>query len=305
MADYLIIDSHVHTYQTREIGLQAKQGGGATDYAGTVEELLPALRRAGVSQAVMVNMLPLAEMKEAAVAKLPADLSTEERDRALAEVDARMLGRLERRNTWTCGVAAENPSLIAFINLDPLQDEATMTAELTDKVENRGARGVKLHPSSQQFYPGDRRLWPGYRLAQEMGLPVIFHSGTFASAEQYARPKYFVDVLASFPDLTVVMAHIGQGYLDEVRSLAADYPNLQFDCSAIVSNTAADGAFTDKDLTALIRDVGVERVMFGSDFPWYDPADSVERLRRLDFSDEENRLLLAQNAIRIYGLDED
>ncbi len=304
MADYLIIDSHVHTYQTREIGLQAKQGGGRTDYGGTVEELLSALQRAGVSQAVMVNMLPLAEMKAAAIAKLPAELSDNDRERAHAEVDARMLGRLERRNAWTCAVAAEHPNLIAFINLDPLQDEATMTAELTDKVENHGARGVKLHPSSQQFYPGDRRLWPCYGLAQEMGLPVIFHSGTFASAEEYARPKHFVDVLSSFPDLTVVMAHIGQGFLDEARSLAADYPTLQFDCSAIISSTTADGAFTDSDLAALIRDIGVERIMFGSDFPWYDPADSAERLLRLDFSDEEKRLLLAQNAIRIYGLDE-
>ena len=304
MAEYLIIDSHVHTYQTREIGLQAKQGGGHTDYGGTVEELLPALQRAGVSKAVMVNMLPLAEMKAAAVAKLSSDISGDERGRALAEIDAKMLGRLERRNSWTCDVAAENPSLIAFINLDPLQDEETMTAELTDKVENHGALGIKLHPSSQQFYPGDRRLWPGYRLAQEMGLPVIFHSGVFASAEQYAQPKHFVDVLASFPDLTVVMAHIGQGYLDEARSLAADYPNLQFDCSAIISSTAADRTFTEEALTALIRDVGVERVMFGSDFPWYDPADCVERFSRLDFSDEEKRLILSENAIRIYGLDE-
>jgi len=301
MADYLIIDSHVHTYQTREIGLQAKQGGGATDFGGTVEELLPVLERAGVSQAVMVNMLPLAEMKSAAVAKLPADLSEEARHRAHTEIDAKMLGRLERRNAWTCQVAAENPSLIAFINLDPLQDEATMTAELTDKVENHGARGVKLHPSSQQFYPGDRRLWPGYSLAQEMGLPVIFHAGSFASAEQYAQPKHFTDVLASFPDLTVVMAHIGNGFLDESRSMAAAYPNLQFDCSAIISHTS--DSFTEKDLTTLIRDIGVERVMFGSDYPWYDPADSAERLLRLDFSEEEKGLLLAGNAIRIYSLD--
>jgi hypothetical protein len=235
----------------------------------------------------MVNMLPLAEMKAAAIAKLPSDLSDADRGQAHAEVDARMLGRLERRNTWTCDVAAENPSLIAFINLDPLQDETTMTAELTDKVENHGARGIKLHPSSQQFYPGDRRLWPGYSLAQDLGLPIVFHAGTFASAEEYARPKHFVDVLASFPDLTVVMAHIGQGFLDEARS--------------IVSHTTA--SFTDEDLTALIRDVGVDRVMFGSDFPWFDPADAAERLLRLDFSDEEKRLLLAENAIRIYSLD--
>ena len=40
MSEYLIIDAHVHTYQTREIGLQAKQGSTTTDYAGTIDELL-------------------------------------------------------------------------------------------------------------------------------------------------------------------------------------------------------------------------------------------------------------------------
>ena len=98
------------------------------------------------------------------------------------------------------------------------------------------------------------------------------------------------------------MAHIGVGYEDEAIALARDYSNLLFDCSAIIGSITPDGGVTGERLTAIIKEIGVERVMFGSDFPWYDPADSVERLFRLDFSEEEKRLLFAENAIRIYRL---
>lgn len=302
MTEYHVIDAHVHTYQTRDIGLQAKQGSNITDYAGTPDELLSAMEKGNISKAVMVNMLPVADMRDAAVAKLPTGLSQAERDEALKEIDGRMLSRLERRNSWICSLTEENPNLIAFINLDPLMDESTMTAEIADKVNNHGAKGIKLHPGAQCFFPNDRRLWPAYQTAQELGLPVISHSGTFGTPVQYAQPKNFDEVLASFPNLTLVMAHLGMGYFDETTSLARTYPNLQFDCCAIISLTGAAGGPSDAELTALIREIGVERVMFGSDFPWFDPADAIERLLSLDFSEQEKRLLLAENAIRIYKL---
>ena len=302
MSEYTIIDAHVHTYQNREVGLQAKQGSKITDYGGTVEELLPIMEKAGISKSVMVNMLPLAEMQKAAIEKLPDNMSDSERKDVLEEIDIRMIGRLERRNSWTCDVARENPGLIPFINLDPLQDEVSITDELMDRVSNHGAKGIKLHPGSQWFYPNDARLWPAYRTAQENGVPVVFHAGQFAGPIPYSQPKNFVDVLDSFPDMTLVMAHIGSGYQHEALEMSKTYPNLQFDCSAIISHTTPDSELTEQRLTALIKEIGVERVMFGSDFPWYDPADSLERLLRMDFSEEEKQLLLCENAIRIYKL---
>ena len=152
------------------------------------------------------------------------------------------------------------------------------------------------------FFPNNRLLWPAYQTAQELRLPVIAHSGTFGTPVQYAQPKNFDEVLASFPNLTLVMAHLGMGYFDETTSLARTYPNLQFDCCAIINLTGAAGGPSDAELTALIREIGVERVMFGSDFPWFDPADAIQRLLGLDFSEQEKRLLLAENAIRIYKL---
>jgi len=302
MPAFRVIDAHLHTYQSRQIGLQAKQGNDRTSYAGLVEELLPIMERAGISQAVMVNMLPLAEMQKAAIERLPADQSAEERQAALKEIDKRMLGRLERRNTWTCQLAAQYPQLVPFINLDPLQDEAAVRAELADKVERQGARGIKLHPGSQWFYPNDRRLWPIYQAARERGLPIVFHSGRFASPEQYARPRHFAEVLQAFPGLTIVMAHLGLGWIEEALELAATYPDLVFDCSAIISHAAPGAEITPARLTAIIRQAGVERVMFGSDFPWFDPAEALEKALELDLGQEEKQLLLAENAVRIFRL---
>ena len=303
MSDFYVIDAHVHTYQTREVGLQAKQGSTVTDHAGLLEELLPIMEKANISKAVMVNMLPLAEMRKAAVDQMPSQLSEADRDRTLRDIDERMLGRLERRNAWTCSVGKQNPSLIPFINLDPLQDETAMKAELVDKVDNHGAKGIKLHPGSQWFYPNDRRLWPAYGTAQELGLPVVFHAGRFRSPEPYSQPKNFVEVLDTFSKLVLVMAHLGVGYLEEAVSLAKTYPSLRFDCSAIISAVTPDGELTEDRFIDVVREVGVERVMFGSDFPWYDPADSVERLLGMGFDDEEKQLLFAENAIRIFRLE--
>ena len=299
---YTIIDAHVHTYQTRETGLQAKQGSSATDYGGTPDELLTVMESCGISKAVMVNMLPLADMRDAALASLPRTLTESQYKEAVKEIDARMLGRLERRNAWTCGLVTEHPNLIPFINLDPLMGEPAMTAEIANRVNNHGARGIKLHPASQRFFPNDRRLWPAYRSAQQLGLPVVYHAGIFSTNTRYSQPSNFVEVLESFPSLTVVMAHLGLGYYDEAVSLAETYANLQFDCSAVINRTEAGGGLSDADITVLIRKIGVERVMFGSDFPFFDPVTAVERFFKLDFSEQEKRLILADNAIRIYRL---
>ena len=302
MANYPVIDAHVHTYQTLEMGLQAKQGSNITDYAGTLDELLPLMERAGISKAVMVNMLPVVDMRDAAIAKLPSEVSPAKREEALKEIDVRMLGRIERRNSWTCSSAREHANLVPFITVDPFMDEQVMVAEILEKVNKQGAKGIKLHPSVQRFFPNDRRLWPAYQTASQLGLPVIYHSGRFDTTIQYAQPKNFTEVLDTFPGLTVVMAHLGMGFFDETISLARTFPNLQFDCCAIISHTEANDGLPDTDLTDLIKEIGVERVMFGSDFPWYDPIQAMEQLLRLSLTEQEKRLLLAENAIRIYKL---
>jgi uncharacterized protein len=304
MAPGPIVDAHVHTYPRREIGRQAMMGTGRTDYGGTPEELIAIMQRAGIGNAVMVNMTPVADMMDAALERLPEGLSTADR---AAEEDAaqrRIIGRLQRRNQWTCEVAREHPQLIAFIGLDPSMGEG----ELLDEMEARraeGARGIKLHPAAQRFYPNDDRLAPVYARATELGWPVIFHSGAFGlgpAATDQASLRYFPSLLKAFPDLTVVLGHMGFGDWETCVAIAADFPNAMFDCCFVINGTDPSPATSDEEAAAAFRKVGIDRVMFGSDYPWFDPALDAARIERIPLTDEEKRAVLYENAARIFGL---
>jgi hypothetical protein len=303
-SDFPTIDAHVHTYPSREIGRQAMTGTGKTDYGGTPEELLGLMDRGGIEKAVMVNMTPVADMRDAAIAKLPRDLSPTQRTEAEDDVRRRIIGRLQRRNQWTCRVAREYPELIPFIGLDPSMSEEELVSEI-DLRRSEGAAGIKLHPADQRFYPHDRLLWPVYERAQETGLPVLFHSGAGAYARgpaDYAHPKHFPEVLVAFPRLTVVMAHLAFGDFAACAELAGAHDNVSFDCCFVINDTDEQPALSDEEAAAVLRRVGTGRVMFGSDYPWMDPVLDAARIQRLPLTDAEKRAVLHDNAVRVLAL---
>lgn len=307
MVGELIIDAHVHTYPTAEIGKQAMQGAGQSGCSGTVEELLSVMARGKISYAVQANMTPTYDMKTAALKNLARNMSDEERERAEKDIDEKVIARMKRRNLWTCTVARENPALIPLISVDLLQTASDMEGEIEDKVEKQGSRGLKLHPVSNRFYPHDRKLWPAYAKAMEMGLPILFHSGEseiagYTNAE-YARPRYFEQVLQSFPRLIIILAHLGKGFLDESVQVAQKYNNVFFDTSAIISGTELKGGLSsDAQAVELIRKIGIPKIFFGSDWPWYDPLPAIEWIRSLDLAEEEKRRILGKNAAEIFSL---
>ncbi len=296
MSEYPIIDAHIHTYPTPEVGRQAQEGRGASGHAGTVDEyltLMPEGGGAAIETAVMVNMTPVADMRDA----MKSRGSTEE------EASAKAIERLRRRNAWTCEVARQHRQLLPYISLDPEMGEEGAAAELSLRLKE-GARGIKLHPQNQRYFPADRRLRPVYEEAQRRQLPIISHSGLHLdpSTPPYARPANFREVLEAFPELNLVLAHLGQGFLDDSFEMAGRYPNLFFDCSFVVEGSADPPAMSDEDAVATFRRLGADRVLFGSDWPWGHPLRDADRIRRLPLTDDEKRLILRDNARRVLRL---
>jgi len=302
MPDYPIIDTHVHTFPRPEIGLQAQGGLGRSGHAGTIEELLALMQEGDIAKAVMVNMTPVFEMRQAALAKLPPDLSLGQRTDAEERICLDLIGRLQRRNAWTCAVARENPGLVPYISLDPSMDGVTMVREINDRVKE-GAKGIKLHPTSQRFFPNDGRLYPAYQKIEELGLPIISHSGDFPQVdEEYSRAANFVDVIRNFPGLTLVLAHMAHGYLDEAVEVMQTCPNVYLDSSAVIEGTLSSHMLSDEEAVATIRRVGCDRVLFGSDWPWFHPIKDAQRIDSLPLTAEEKRLIFCENAQRVLRL---
>jgi len=307
VANDLIIDAHVHTYPTAAIGQQALQGMGQSGCSGTVGELLSVMARGKVSYAVLANMTPTYDMKMVALKNIPASATQKERIEAEREINEKVIDRMKRRNLWSCASARENPVLVPLVSIDLLQTPADMQAEIDDKVKNHGAKGLKLHPVSNRFYPHDRGLWSTYQKATELGLPILFHSGEAEAAGytqvDFARPANFEQVLQNFPGLTIILAHLGKGFLEESVALAQKYDNVFFDTSAILSGSEIKGGFASGgEAVKLVRTIGVNRVLFGSDWPWFDPLLAIQQIESLGFSEEEKLRILALNAAGIFRL---
>ena len=256
----------------------------------------------GIATAVMANLTPVADMREATLARLPASLSTADRAEAEARAADEVRGRLVRRNRWTLEVAASDPALLTFVGLDP----SVMTpGQMRDELEacaGAGARGVKLHPIVQRLDPSAIVLWPVYELCQELELPLLFHSGFLGPSawSTLARPRAFADVLEGFPRLRVVLAHLGRGHFEEAVELATRFPQVVFDTCAVVTAAAVPWRLPDAEAVALLRRLGVERVCFGSDYPWFDPAADAARVAALPgLGDGERAAILGENARRL------
>jgi len=289
MPDYPIIDAHIHTYPRPEIGWQAQSGAGLSGHAGTIEELVTLMREGNIAKAVMVNMTPVFDMRQAALAKLPPDLASARRTDAEEQIRVDLIGRQQRRNAWTCAVARENPGLVPYISLDPSMDGVTMVREISDRVKE-GAKGGPF-----AAYPPPVQL--------PFPLPIISHSGLAALLkEQHSRPANFVDVLRSFPGLTLVLAHMARGYLDEAVEIMQTYPNVYLDTSSAIEGTYTPHMLSDEEAVAMIRRVGPDRVLFGSDWPWFHPIKDAQRIDSLPLSAEEKRLVFYENAQRILKL---
>ncbi|MBW1924122.1 MAG: amidohydrolase [Deltaproteobacteria bacterium] len=306
MRTYEVIDAHVHTYKTPEIGRQALSGFHISGCCGTPEELTGILEEAGVTLAVQCNMTPARSMLEAALSGMPEEPSPAEKEALTRKIS----DRIRRRNRWTCETAGTHARLVPFISLDPIMGRDAMTDEMVQCIEQHGARGLKIHPGEGHFMPDDTSLHPVYEILERRGLPVISHGGLdLANPDpSFTRPEAFAPLLARFPRLTLVIAHLGRDFFEESVRLAKEFPNVFFDTSAVIpGNETGDpleglSSFTDREAVAFIRKIGVDRVLFGSDYPWFHPGWDLRRFLRLPFTEEEKAALLGANARRILGL---
>jgi predicted TIM-barrel fold metal-dependent hydrolase len=306
MVNYPVIDAHVHTYKTPEIGRQALSGFDVVGCCGTPEELVSIMKKAGIRLAVQCNMTPARTMLEAALASMPP----EDAASARPNVSKKISERIRRRNAWTCETARAHQGLVPFVSVDPIMGEDAMREEVLHRIEQQGAKGIKIHPGEGHFFPHDTSLWPVYALIEKRGLAVISHGGLdIANPDpEYTRPTAFTDVAKRFPKLRLVIAHMGRDFFEDSVRIAQGHPNIYFDTSAIIPGNA-DGeplegvsSLSNGEAVQLIRKIGVDRVMFGSDYPWFHPHWDLKRFLKLGFGNDELEALLGGNAKRILGL---
>jgi len=191
-------------------------------------------------------------------------------------------------NNWAISLQRDNPGVYAFGTLHPGYED--FESEL-DRLEAAGIKGIKLHADFQGFRLDDPRLGPIFE-AVSGRFTVMFHVGDRPPPDENPScPIKLAAILRDFPKLSAIAAHMG-GYLHwkwALEHLAG---------KDVYLDTSSTLAFIDQEtLFAIFDRHPRERILFGSDYPLFDPAEERVNLQSaLSLSDAALERILSTGA---------
>jgi predicted TIM-barrel fold metal-dependent hydrolase len=205
------------------------------------------------------------------------------------------------RNEATAEIIKRYPErFIGFASFDP-NDPKQAVEEVEYAVHKLGFRGVKTIAQNVEIFYNDRRCYPIYEKIQELGVPMLFHTGPsfLHTRTKFGEPKTLDDVALDFPKMKVILAHLGmQGYM-EVHSLLVRHPNVYAD----LSFWPLHPTYRRLIPWPLFEETVSDKILLGSDFPvGQTPGEAVEAVQALPVSDRFKRKILGENAARLLGL---
>jgi predicted TIM-barrel fold metal-dependent hydrolase len=211
-------------------------------------------------------------------------------------------------NDYIAGIVKEFPQqFIGFGSVDPWKGKAAVN-EAARCARELGLRGLKFHPLSQRFFANDPNFYPLWQVCSDLGLVVLFHSGTTGVGAgepggggiklKYGRPiPYMDDIAADFPNLTIILAHPAFPWQDEQLAMLVHKPNVYMDISG----------WSPKYFSPLLiqyaNSIAQDKVLFGSDYPALTPERWLRDFEAAPFRDEVRPKILLENAKRVLKLD--
>jgi uncharacterized protein len=224
-------------------------------------------------------------------------------------LQARASGIMVPNDAVAAFVAAVGGQTVGFMSVDPTRHDAV--AEVERGHADLGLRGIKLGPIYQGTSPLHPLTMRVFAAAERLGLPVMIHQGAiFANAGRLAdaSPLLLDDVAIAFPELRIVIAHMGHPWVHETAVVMRRHPNVYADTSAISSRPTVLA-------TALsaAKEYGVlPKVLFGSDSPMVSAAGSAATLARVvahmqqfaltPITDEELQGILHRPSLELLGI---
>ena len=193
---------------------------------------------------------------------------------------------------WSEAIRGER--IVPLPSVHPADPDAvSRVAEIAAK----GFKGIKLHPYYQEFDLDEERIFPIYEQLRACNLMLVCHTG-FDIAFPHVRkcdPRRILAVLSAFPGLKLVTTHMGSWEdWDEVEAHIIGKP-IYMEISYSLGLLGAERA------RELLLRHPKEYVLFGSDSPWQDQAQTLAWFRALKLGDDWERAVLCDNAERLLG----
>lgn len=186
--------------------------------------------------------------------------------------------------------------LLSFGSIFPGEND---WPKLTEQVKELGLKGIKIQPSFQNCILSDKKVFDLVNYALSIGLYVLIHVGPDYPkvSPECSTPKMAANMLTLLNDCSrLIFAHLG-GY---------NYPMDAYEYVAgsgcYLDTSMCTEAMGKDTMYRIIKKHGSDRVLFGSDSPWYSQGQAIEDIKSLNLSKEELDKILYKNASQILQL---
>ncbi len=204
-------------------------------------------------------------------------------------------------NDSIMALAAQHPELLPIATVHPYDGPAAISE--VERVAALGVKVLKLHPHTQKFDPDDSRVLTLVRRAGELGVIVMLDNASILPGD---CEKLF-NLALNAPKTKFIFAHLGGlnfrfwNVLKAARTAQGLFAeNIHFDISAI-GVIVADSPIADEFVWTM-RNVGIDHLLFGSDYPQYSVQQNASALERLSLSGSEKAKIRFENAQKLFDL---
>lgn len=202
-------------------------------------------------------------------------------------------------NDWSTQFASHNRDCLHSATFYP---EPSATSYVHKALEE-GAQVFKAHVQVGDYDPNDPLLEGVWSQLQDRQVPVIIHAGNAPATNPFLGPEHVRRLLRRFPQLVLVIAHMGMPDYADFLDLCEEFVHVYLDTTMVFTGfTETSYPFPTSQLPRLqdLRD----RIVFGSDYPNipYPYWEAIDAVTGLGFGNDWNRRVLHDNAMRLWGL---
>ena len=207
--------------------------------------------------------------------------------------------KIRAQNDASIAMASKHPEMLPVATVHPYDGVAAL--EELERVARRGVRALKVHPHTQNFDVADPRVLQLVRQAGALGVVVIIDNANIIGGDS----ERLFNLAVQSPKTKFVFAHMGAmnfrfwNVLALART-AKDFfmDNIYFDISGTV--VLASHSPIEAEFVWTVRNVGIDRVLLGSDYPQFSLAQTLDALERLDLDASEKAKIRYTNAARLF-----
>jgi predicted TIM-barrel fold metal-dependent hydrolase len=208
------------------------------------------------------------------------------------------MAETRRKNDDLIALATKYPEMFPIASVHPYDDQAAL--DEVRRIAGLGVTMIKLHPHTQKFAITDPRVATLCQLAGQLGMIVLFDNANIVPGDS----QDLFNLAVTTPGTKFVFAHMGATNFRFWNTIvfartAKDFykDNIYFDISATVT-LIADSPIKS-EFVWTIRNVGVDHVMLGSDYPQFTLRQTVDAFETLDLDRSEKNKILYETARKL------